>query len=137
MFRLSKGAEYAILGLIYMASKATRDFSDIDEISRANSIPRPYLAKLFRMLASRGLVTSFRGREGGFLLARPTAEITLLDIVEAIEGPVLDRGAAEAPGGYASPVQSVIKECIDDAARVLESYSLEGLTEKVSGYKGD
>ena len=116
MFRLSKGSEYAILGLTYMADRsmegggvspdASPDVSpdiSIDEIAQSCDIPKAFLAKLFHTLATRRLVRSFRGREGGFVLARPASEITLLQVVEAIEGPI-DQGAESEKRGGAQEV---------------------------------
>jgi Rrf2 family protein len=51
-------------------------------------MPESYLAKIFQELSRQGIVRSHRGARGGFSLARPAAEITLKEIVEAIEGPL-------------------------------------------------
>jgi len=60
----------------------------IEEISRAKSIPASYLAKLFQTLAKKGFVRSFRGPDGGFALTRSPREINLLEVIEAVEGPI-------------------------------------------------
>lgn len=86
MFRLSKGAEYAIRGLVYMAMREDGKVSYIEDIAKSTDVPQPYLAKLFQTLAKKGFVRSYRGPGGGFLLARPTSEITLLEIIETMEG---------------------------------------------------
>src|SRR3972149_9595659 len=78
LFKLSKGSEYAIAGLIYMASKPASYFTGIEEIARATGISRQYLAKLFRTLAARGLISSTRGRDGGVMLSKEPGAITLL-----------------------------------------------------------
>lgn len=62
--------------------------SGIEEISKARGIPPSYLAKLFQTLARKGFVRSFRGPEGGFILARPPREINLLEVIETVEGPI-------------------------------------------------
>jgi Rrf2 family protein len=64
----------------------------IDELVKGTDLPRDFLAKIFQKLVAKGVLKSFKGRGGGFALARPAHEITLLNILEAIEGPYrLDR----------------------------------------------
>ncbi|TAN60595.1 Rrf2 family transcriptional regulator [bacterium] len=87
MFRLSKAAEYAARGLLHLSGNTDRDVS-VEEIAKARSVPVPYLAKLFQLLARKGFVRSQRGADGGFSLARSPREITLLEIIEAVEGPI-------------------------------------------------
>ncbi|MFQ5329087.1 MAG: RrF2 family transcriptional regulator [Thermodesulfobacteriota bacterium] len=88
MFRLSKAADYAIRGLVYLSMKPTDEMLGIEEIAKARHIPQSYLAKLFQALAKKGFVRSFRGPEGGFALARSPGEINLLEVIEAVEGPI-------------------------------------------------
>ena len=59
----------------------------IRDVAAATGVPRPYLAKIFSALGRQGLVTGKRGYRGGVSLARPAERISLLEIVEAIEGP--------------------------------------------------
>jgi Rrf2 family protein len=58
------------------------------ELSQETGVPLPTAQKLMGRLASSGLLTSVRGAGGGFTLARPVAEISLADIIEAVEGPI-------------------------------------------------
>ena len=58
-------------------------------ISEAESIPLPFLTKVISRLATAGLVTTSRGMGGGVSLARPPEEITLLQVVEAVDGPIV------------------------------------------------
>jgi len=130
LFRLSKGSGYAIAGLVYMASSSASDYTGIDEISRATGISRQYLAKLFRTLASRGIVRSARGRDGGFMLDRDPGSITLLEVVEAIDGPVeagcviKDDGCADRSGCL---LHYVLKRCSGSVASILASESIGGI----------
>jgi len=86
MFRLSKAAEYAIRGVLHLSLKAEGETCGIDEIAKAQDVPPAYLAKLFQSLAKKGFVKSFRGVEGGFILEKKPKDISLLDIIEAMEG---------------------------------------------------
>jgi Rrf2 family protein len=60
----------------------------VDEISQATSAPKSFTAKILQKLIKGGFVKSFRGVKGGFMLSRPPVEITLLDVIEAVQGPV-------------------------------------------------
>lgn len=88
MFRLSRAAEYSIRGILYLSEKGGTSPTDIEEISKGAEVPTPYLAKLFQPLAKKGFVRSIRGPEGGFILLKAPDEITLLEIIEVVEGPI-------------------------------------------------
>lgn len=93
MFRLSRGAEYSIRGILYLSLKyaekyAEENISIIEEISQASEVPVPYMAKLFQALARKGFVKSFKGQKGGFVLSKHPRDISMLDVIEAMEGPV-------------------------------------------------
>jgi Rrf2 family protein len=87
MFRLSKAAEYAARGLLHLAGSHKRDVC-VEEIAKARAVPVSYLAKLFQLLARKGFVRSQRGADGGFSLAKDPGDINLLEIIEAVEGPI-------------------------------------------------
>ncbi|MCC7202589.1 MAG: Rrf2 family transcriptional regulator [Nitrospirae bacterium] len=89
MFRLSKAAEYSIRGLLHLALNHPEDkLCDIEEIAKATDTPPAYLAKLLQQLVKKGFVHSFKGQKGGFTLARHPKDISLLDVIEAMEGPI-------------------------------------------------
>jgi Rrf2 family protein len=60
----------------------------IDEVSREEKIPKSFLAKIFQSLGKAGLVRSYRGAGGGFSLVKKPEEITVLEVIEAIEGKI-------------------------------------------------
>lgn len=86
MIALSQTTGYAIQALSCIHDPACRRPS-ITVVASRSSVPRHYLAKIVNALVCAGLVTSKRGVGGGIALAHPPAEITLLQIVEAIDGP--------------------------------------------------
>lgn len=86
MIALSQTTGYAIQALSCIHDPACRR-SSITAIANCSSVPRPYLAKIVNALVRAGLLTSKRGVGGGIALAREPGAITLLQIVEAIEGP--------------------------------------------------
>ncbi|MDB6058554.1 MAG: Rrf2 family transcriptional regulator [Verrucomicrobiales bacterium] len=89
--QITRAGEYGVLGMMYLARRddgAARKTAMIDEVSRAEKVPKSFLAKIFQNLARAGLVKSVRGAGGGFVLAKTPTEITVLEIVEAIEGKI-------------------------------------------------
>ncbi len=88
MLRLSKKADYALMAMKHLATRADGASSSAREIAEQYDIPLELMAKVLQRLARRGLVTSLQGTRGGYRLARPTLQISVADIIEAIEGPL-------------------------------------------------
>ncbi len=86
---LSKSCEYGLRATLYLASLEPERYVSIRTISEELDISFHFLTKIFQKLTQAGLMRSFRGPNGGIALARPADEITLRDIVIAIEGPEL------------------------------------------------
>jgi Rrf2 family protein len=83
--RLSQEADYAVRSVLHLAEHGG-EVQLIDEIAAAMAIPRSFAAKILQKLVGAGLVQSRRGVGGGFVLALPPEQVTLLAVVEAIEG---------------------------------------------------
>ena len=89
MMELTRKGEYAIRGIIYLAQQPPGKMALISEIAAAAGVPQTFLAKIFQSFSKLGFVNSYRGTGGGFTLARPASRITLRQVVEAVEGPIL------------------------------------------------
>ena len=83
----SSAAEYAIRGVAELAARGGSSRVQLDDIVAGTGLPRDFMAKVFQKLVHGGVLRSAKGRGGGFSLARPPHEITLLQIVESVEGP--------------------------------------------------
>ncbi len=83
----SKSAEYTIQAMLYLAENEGQGLVMVSSIAEAYNIPKHFLAKLVQTLTRNHLIKSYRGRNGGIKLARSSAKITILQIVNAIEGP--------------------------------------------------
>jgi Rrf2 family protein len=92
--RLSLQVRYAICGVFDLAYNAEDGPVQIRVIGERQAIPPRYLEQIFQRLRHAELVSSKRGPGGGYMLARPPAEITLRDVVEAVEGPLGRRAPA-------------------------------------------
>lgn len=83
---VTRETDYAVRCVLYLARE--KDLvANVTEIARAMHIPKTFLAKILQRLIRSGIVGSLRGMHGGFRLAKKPADITLLAIMEAIQGP--------------------------------------------------
>ena len=85
---ISRRTDYGVRVILDLASLPDSQRASTQEIASRQSIPSPFLAKIISQLALAGLVTTFRGAGGGVTLARPPSEISLLHVIEALEGPI-------------------------------------------------
>src|SRR5688500_15887904 len=83
----SNASEYAIRGVGELAARGGEGRVLLDDLVAGTALPRDLMAKVFQKLVHAGVLRSAKGRGGGFCLARPAHEITLMHIVEAIDGP--------------------------------------------------
>lgn len=79
-------SELAVRALLYLTMRPPGQLSTIREIARGTALPGPYLAKVLRPLIRVGLVRAFRGPGGGLELGRAPGEISLLSVVQALDG---------------------------------------------------
>jgi Rrf2 family iron-sulfur cluster assembly transcriptional regulator len=82
----SRECEYALQGVLYLALKPQGDMTSIKELTRRLDIPYHFLGKILQRLAQKGLLTSQKGPTGGFSLGKAPKDITLFDVVEAVDG---------------------------------------------------
>lgn len=87
MFKISKLTDYAVVILSRMA-EVPDDLISAAQVSELTRLPEPTVAKLLKLLAGGDILISVRGAQGGYKLAAPAAEISMADIVVAIDGPV-------------------------------------------------
>jgi Rrf2 family iron-sulfur cluster assembly transcriptional regulator len=85
--RLTRGADYGLRGMIHLAQLPMGDVALVRDVADTEQVPESYLAKIFQDLSRSGLMVSHRGAKGGFSLARDPAQISLREMIEAIEGP--------------------------------------------------
>ena len=86
--RLSHLADYAVVLMTAAARRSAGERLSATELSAETGVPLPTTQKLMGQLAAAGLLSSSRGAAGGFSLTRAASEITLADVIEAVEGPI-------------------------------------------------
>ncbi len=86
--RLGRAAAYAVFATAHLAENANGSPIQGRDIAEACGIPSGHLLKILQQLVRAQILTSERGPAGGFVIRKPPGEITLLEIIEAIEGPI-------------------------------------------------
>jgi Rrf2 family protein len=132
VLQVSRKIDYGLRAMIFLSSVSDGSVVPFREVARAMHIPEDFLAKILKTLVDGDLVISARGSHGGYQLARPASEISFLEIIEAIEGPVqmnicLAGSGQEACGLSTScTMQSVWRE---GQERMLEVYRKSKLSD--------
>lgn len=85
--RLSKMTDYAVVMMAHMGQSTGRVFA-APQIAEETGVPQPTVSKLLKELARGGLLTSIRGAAGGYRMDRTPAEVSVAEIVQALEGPI-------------------------------------------------
>jgi Rrf2 family protein len=148
--RVSAKVDYAVRASVELAAAQGADEPDrpvkAETLARAQDIPVKFLENILQGLRQAGIVESRRGPEGGHLLARPAAEISLADVIRAIDGPIVgvsgQRPEEVEFRGTAAPLQEVWIALRASVRRVLEEVSLADVAagnvpEHVSALTGD
>ncbi len=87
MFRLNRLTDYAVVVMTQMAQR-DKEVSTAPQIAQRTGVPLPTVAKLLNGLARGDLIKSHRGATGGYSLSRPAEEVTVAEIIQALEGPI-------------------------------------------------
>ena len=131
---LSQKAKYAIKALLVLARAQDENLLvQAGDISADQNIPKKFLDLIFFELRRHGLVQSTRGREGGYSLARPAAEISIAAIVRAVDGPLAPlpcasvkfyRRCSDCEDEKTCEVRRLMREVRDAASAILDNTSL-------------
>ena len=131
--KLTRGTDYGIQGILYLATQPYEQVTLLHDIAKNQDIPETYLAKIFQDLGKAGLVRSHRGAKGGFCLARPAAEITLRQVIEALQGPISLNRCLDirdsCPRSETCPVSKVLRKAQDQLLATLDAARLDTLAE--------
>jgi len=86
--KLNQATDYAFRAVLYLSRLSRGEVVEARVIAEQEHIPMRFMLKIFRMLTQAGIVESYRGIGGGYALAKMPREITMRNVVEAVEGPV-------------------------------------------------
>ncbi|HCH56258.1 MAG TPA: SUF system Fe-S cluster assembly regulator, partial [Rhodospirillaceae bacterium] len=85
--KLSRMADYGVILMVQLA-RMPEQVTTAADLAEATALPAPSVSKLLKQLSRSGLLDSHRGTKGGYAIARPSTEITVADVVSAVEGPI-------------------------------------------------
>lgn len=125
--RMSAKAEYAVRAMVQLATVAPGILVKTEELAKAQGIPPQFLVDILSDLRTDRLVRSHRGRDGGYELGRPAAQISIADVLRCIDGPlasVRDIGLGDLP--YSGPTAA-----LTDVWRALRA-SMRSVLERTS-----
>ena len=123
MISITSKSRYAVVAMAELARSGDKPVP-VKELAERREIPDQFLEQLFSTLRRAGLLTSHRGSKGGYTLARPAAEITVLEVVQALDGKV-GQEADEAGGIWADGVQALRGVFSDTTIADIESREAE------------
>jgi len=86
--QITRQADYALRAILFLAQLQPSQRAATSQIAEEQHIPPSFLAKIISQLSIAGLIHTSRGARGGVSLARPPSEISILEVVEAIDGPI-------------------------------------------------
>ena len=130
---LSQKAKYAIKALLVLARAKPGTLVQVTEIANKQNIPKKFLDLIFFELRRHGLIQSTRGREGGYTLALPAADIAMADIVREVDGPLAPlpcasvkfyRRCSDCADEKTCEVRRLMREVRDAASAILDNTSL-------------
>ena len=129
--QITRQADYAVRAVFYLARQEHTERAATSTIAEEQNIPPSFLAKIISQLSIAGLLHTSRGARGGVTLAREPKEITLLEVVEAIDGPIQlnecvgDEGTCSFDGEC--PLRSVWCEAQDELVKRLKATNFADL----------
>lgn len=132
--QITKQADYAVRAVLYLARLGIGNRSSTSTIAKDQHIPPSFLAKIISQLSIAGLLQTSRGAHGGVTLAKNCEEITLLEVVEAIDGPIRLNECAHSGGmcAYADdcPLVSIWQDAQRDLVKRLSSATFDQFVNK-------
>src|SRR5262252_6314575 len=133
MLRITKLTDYAIVILTHVADEESSQQTARDLADRSR-LPLPTVGKVLKTLAKAGLLVASRGKKGGYSLAKPSSEISVAEIIEAIEGPLALTECSESAGACelmsSCPVKANWQKISAIVRKALMNVSLDVLRQK-------
>ncbi len=138
--RLTQRADYAMRMMVDLACMSNDQRTTVSEITQRQDVTEPFMAKIASQVAVAGLVVTQRGTGGGLALAQPADKITLLQIIEAIDGPLaLNRCTFEpsrCPRSNKCAVHPIWEKAQQQLKELMSNTSLSEVAQAQSGIGG-
>lgn len=119
--QITRQADYALRAIYYLSTIGPGNRASTSQIAKEQHIPPSFLAKIISQLSVAGLLHTSRGARGGVMLARDIEEVTMLDVVEAIDGPIMINECVENGHGCEFKDECPMHELWDDIQKDIVS----------------
>lgn len=139
--KLTRSGEYAIRCVLYLAQQPEGSINLLADICNIEKTPRFLTSKVLHTLSRTGIIRSARGAGGGYALNKPASEISILDVIESIEGPIslnycLKKGEClkkiDDNRDNFCPVHDVWEEAQEKLREILDSYKFDKLVQNAT-----
>jgi FeS assembly SUF system regulator len=134
MLKLSKKSDYALIAVRHLATHGTEQSHSAADIAEIYCISAPLLAKVMQRLAKHGLVTARHGSSGGYQLARHPNEISALEVISAVDGPLMITSCVTSHGNCDQSTKCTVREPLrrvnESIVEVLRRVTISQMTEK-------
>ncbi len=128
--KISRSTGYGLLAAGYIAKNEKEGIVLSQTISKEYDIPLEYLLKILQQLVRANLLRSKRGPRGGFVLSKPAGKITMLEIIEAVDGPMMSQLNLEEhakKGKFSSKAERAYEQGLDAARAIYAKVTLANL----------
>lgn len=127
--KLSRTVSYAVQATLQLAKNESSEPIPCSQLASVGNMPERFLLQILRNLVTHGILRSTRGVDGGYSLSRPARDVSLLEVIEAIEGPLDGNSAAMLglPEESQAKLVDALKEVTTSARRQLEAVKLSQL----------
>ena len=133
MLKLSKKADYALIAVRHLATHSANRSHSASDIAEAYGISAPLLQKVLQRLARHGLVTARHGSSGGYQLARNPKEISALEVISAVDGPLMITSCVTSHGACEQSTTCTVREPLrrvnESIAQVLRTVTISQMSE--------
>lgn len=127
--KLTRASSYALHAMVHIVHQNTNKTMASHDIAKARKIPERFLLKVLKPLVSAGLLYSVKGPNGGYRLAKQPAQITMLEVIEAVDGPI--RGVTAFSEGNNLPLgkklEAICTQTAQQTRKQLQSVRLSQL----------
>ena len=131
--RLTRASSYALHALVYMAAQKHNRPVPSHIVAQARGIPERFLLKVLKPLVSARVLASVKGPNGGYRLSRPPSRVSMLEIVEAVDGPIRGHSPLseeESNSPLNRKLEAICKQGAEQIRRQLEKIQLSELAGK-------
>src|ERR1700690_4052415 len=134
MLKLSKKADYALIAVRHLAAHSEEQSHSASDIAEAYGISATLLAKVLQRLAKQGVVTARHGSSGGYQLARHPSAISALEVISAVDGPLMITSCTTSHGSCEQSttctVRGPLRKVNESIAQELRAITISQMTEE-------